>query len=167
MKVLLIANNPNVTPLGKDFDLYVHFNHARHWGKVPKEKSIVCNRVTKPVRILGSFRWTYAEAGSKEFYKIPAKDEQVWAVGWKALVESIDSKRKRIPLEGIPYPDGHSPTSGYATIHFFVNQGDEVYLCGFDLKNAPYYNKTKLHRPDFELKEIEKMLESKTIFKQP
>jgi hypothetical protein len=164
VKVLLIANNPNAIPVEGDFDLYVHFNHAFHWGKVPKEKSIVCSRERKQVKEKNSFLWTATSDG--DFYKIPARDEQIWAIGWKGPVEKIDATRKRIPLEGVPYPKGGSPTSGYAALHYFLNQGDEVYLSGFNLKVASYYHSTKIHRPDFELLETDKMLEAGIIFRQ-
>jgi hypothetical protein len=163
MRVLLIANNPDVPPIVGDYDLYVHFNHAIHLDKVPLEKSIVCSRECWAVQKMQSFQYS-ATYGNK-LYKIPAPDKQIWALGWEKVVRQVDATRKLIPLDGVPYPNG-SPTSGYAAIHYFLNNGDEVFLSGFNLKVASYYRSTKLHKPDWEIEETQKMLQQGVIRRQ-
>lgn len=165
MKVLLIANNPDVLPILGDYDLYVHFNHAVHLNKVPLEKSVVCSRECWAVQKMQSFQYS-ATYGNK-LYKIPAPDKQIWAMGWKDVVSKIEPNRPLIDLDSVPYVKGKSPTSGYAAIHYFLNRGDEVFLSGFNLKVASYYKSTKIHLPDYEMEKTKEMLEAGIIFRQP
>jgi hypothetical protein len=86
-------------------------------------------------------------------------DEKIVAVGW---TKDIRPLHPEIPIIGVEevghYPEKHSATSGYAAIHYYLNRGHEVFLCGFKLSEASYYKTTKLHLPDFETDMIESMI---------
>lgn len=135
MKVLLISSNPKAKVPNTGFDMYVHFNDAKHWGKTPKDKSIIAVR-----------RMLVAEkAGTFSYLPIHKEAKEVWAIGWKDDVKSIDAEIKYIDLAIVPYKEGKSPTSGMAATYHFLDQGDEVYWCGFDLTKSPRFNGGGVH----------------------
>lgn len=156
MRVVLIANNPNANVPSEGYDLYVHFNTTIHWGKTPDDKSIVVARVNKAVKDNQSFGWSMT--GNKKIVKIPARDDQILACGWREDCNAIDPERPALLCDGVEYPNKQSPTTGYVAIHHYLENGHEVYLCGFDLKSAAYYATTKLHNPDFEIDMIDVMI---------
>jgi len=152
VKVLLVANNPNAEPPSSGFDLYVHFNTMIHWGKTPFDKSIVAVRKNSHNAKMRSFHYN-----KNEYIHVPT--EKIIAVGWRQDVLSVDPNIPMIALEVVPdYPKGHSPTSGFAAIYHYLELGHEVTLCGFNLKDASYYETTKLHLPDYEINKIEEMV---------
>jgi hypothetical protein len=157
VKVLLIANNPSVEPPDSGFDLYVHFNSAIHWGKTPENKSIIGVRKNDEVKKHRSFRYTLDL--ERKPITLTQPMERIVAIGWQTDVEVIDSRIPVIALERVPeYPEGHSATSGFAAMHHYLSLGDSVTLCGFNLKEASYYETTKLHLPDYETERIEEMV---------
>jgi hypothetical protein len=159
VKVILIANNPEASVPSSGFDLYVHFNSAIHWGKTPEEKSIIGVRVNKEVKKHRSFRHTMD--GELKPFVLSQPIEKIVAVGWQQDVQLIDPCIPIIALETVPnYPAGHSATSGFAAIHHYLSLGDKVTLSGFDLSKASYYNKTKLHLPDWEMEKVTEMIEA-------
>ena len=162
MKTLLIANNPAVQPTAGNYDLYVDFNHAMYWDLVPADKSIVCSRERPPVQKAQSFTALYRVDG---LYGKHIPDEQIWPMGWEKIVRAIQPKGPIIALDPVPYPKGQSPTTGYAALHHFMTAGYEVYLCGFDLKNSTFYHTTRLHAPDFEIEEIDRLEKAGMIFR--
>jgi hypothetical protein len=158
MKVLLVANNPSADVPSKGYDLYVHFNSAIHWGKTPIKRSIVAVRKNDEVKKNRSFRYTLDKERNPVTLTQPI--ENIVAVGWLTDVQMIDSRIPIIPVDTVPnYPKGNSPTSGFAAIYHYLSLGDDVTLCGFNLKEASYYKTTKLHLPDYEMEEIDKMIE--------
>jgi len=157
MKVLLIANNPKANVPNEGYDLYVHFNSAPFWGVTPINQSIVINRLGDVVRSKKSFMYQAAHNGS--IVRLSAPDEKVWACGNERLCREIEPNRFVCPNVDIDYPKGHSATTGYVAISFFVKRGDKVHLCGFNLKEASYYQTTRLHLPDYEIEKINEMVE--------
>jgi hypothetical protein len=148
MKVLLVANNPAVEPPSEGYDLYVHFNSAIHWGKTPEDKSIVGVRKNSENNKHRNFHYTQAC-----YLDIP--DDKIVAIGWTKDIRQLDSEIPIIGVEEVPdYPTGHSATSGFAAIYYYLNRGHEVTVCGFNLKEASYYKKTKLHLPDYETEKL-------------
>jgi hypothetical protein len=157
MKVLLVANNPNAHVPNGGYDLYVHFNNHIHWGKTPEDKSIVAVRKNSETEKHKSFRYTKNSDGSPRTIVLP--EEKIVAIGWTSDVRKINADISLMALEEVPdYPKGHSATSGYAAIHYYLNRGHEVFLCGFNLLEASYYKTTKLHLPDFETDMIRLMI---------
>jgi hypothetical protein len=157
MRVVLIANNPNADVPNDGYDLYVHFNSAIHWGKTPDDKSIVGVRKNSETDKHKSFRYTKNSDGSPHAV-VPGEDKIV-AIGWTSDVRKINADIPLMGLEEVPdYPEGHSATSGYAAIHYYLNRGHEVFLCGFKLSEASYHKTTKLHLPDFETDMIDVMI---------
>lgn len=162
MKVLLVANNPNAHVPNEGYDLYVHFNNHIHWGKTPEDKSIVGVRKNSETDKHKSFRYRKNPDGSPHTV-VPGEDKIV-AIGWTSDVRKINADIPLMCLEEVPdYPQGHSATSGYAAIYYYLNRGHEVFLCGFNLPEASYYKTTKLHLPDLETDMIESMIAMGTI----
>jgi hypothetical protein len=161
MRVLLVANNPEAQPPADGYDLYVHFNTPIHWGETPLDKSIVAVRKNPTVVRRRSFQCRKNLEG--KVFKLNVPLSKIVAVGWVDECRAIDPHIEIIPCDGVKYPAGQSPTSGYAAIHYYVNRGDKVYLCGFDLEKARYYHTTKMHNPDYEIHNIDKMVSAGLI----
>jgi hypothetical protein len=154
VNVLLVANNPSAEVPSSGYDLYVHFNTIIHWGKTPFEKSIVAVRKNAHNEKMRSFHH------NKNGY-IHVPTNKLIAIGWHDDVRSIDQDIEFINLLVVPnYRKGYSPTSGFTAIYYYLERGDNVTLCGFDLTQAHYYKTTGLHLPDYEISEIEKMVEA-------
>jgi hypothetical protein len=157
MRVLLIANNPNANVPNDGYDFYVHFNSAIHWGKTPEDKSIIGVRKNSENEKHKNFHYT-KDVNLKPYY-LDVPTDKIVAVGW---TKDIRPLHPDIPIIGVEevgdYPKKHSATSGYAAIHYYLNRGHEVYLCGFKLSEASYYKTTKLHLPDFETDMIDVMI---------
>jgi hypothetical protein len=97
-----------------------------------------------------------------EYIHVPT--HKLIAVGWRQDVLTVDSNIPMIALEVVPdYPKGHSPTSGFAAIYHYIGRGDVVTLCGFNLKEASYYQTTRLHLPDYEIEKINEMVEGGVV----
>ena len=141
---------------GEGYDLYVHFNSAIHWGKTPDEKSLIAVRVNQIVKNKNSFRWTINPAG--QIIELTARNDQIVACGWRADCMAINPTKQMLLCDGIEYPEKQSPTSGFVAMYHYLDNGDDVYLCGFDLKDASYYKTTMLHNPDYEIKQLELMI---------
>lgn len=153
MKVLLVANNPAVEPPSEGYDLYVHFNSAIHWGKTPEDKSIIGVRKNSENEKNKNFHHTKDLYLNPYYLDVP--DDKIVAIGWTKDIRPLHPDIPIIGLEEVPdYPQGHSATSGYAAIYYYLNRGHEVTVCGFDLKKALYYKKTKLHLPDYETEKL-------------
>jgi hypothetical protein len=153
MKVLLVANNPAVEPPSEGYDLYVHFNSAIHWGKTPEDKSIVGVRKNSENNKHRNFHYTKDLHLNPYYLDVP--DDKIVAIGWTKDIRPLHSEIPIIGVEEVPdYPTGHSATSGFAAIYYYLNRGHEVTVCGFNLKEASYYKKTKLHLPDYETEKL-------------
>lgn len=162
MRVLLIANNPNADVPNDGYDLYVHFNSAIHWGKTPEDKSIIGVRKNSENNKHKNFHYT-KDLNLKPYY-LDVPDDKIVAIGWTKDIRPLHPDIPIIGLEEIDhYPEGHSATSGYAAIHYYLDRGNDVYLCGFNLPEASYYKTTKLHLPDFETDMIEAMIAMRII----
>ena len=157
MRVVLIANNPKAEVPTEGYDLYVHFNSAIHWGKTPEDKSIVGVRKNSENNKHQNFHYTKTMDLKPYYLDVPT--DKIVAVGWE---KDIATLHPDIPIIDVglvkDYPIGHSATSGFAAIHYYLMMGYDVTICGFDLKKASYYTITKLHLPDYEMAEIDKML---------
>lgn len=157
MRVLLIANNPHANVPSEGYDLYVHFNSAIHWGKTPEDKSIVAVRKNSENNKHRNFHYT-KDVNLKPYY-LDIPTDKIVAVGWTKDIRPLHPEIPIIGVEEVPeYPDGHSATSGYAAIHYYLNRGHEVTVCGFKLSEASYYKTTKLHLPDLEMDMVEAMI---------
>jgi hypothetical protein len=158
MRVLLVANNPKANVPSSGYDLYVHFNSAIHWGKTPEDKSIIGVRKNSENNKHRNFHYT-KDLNLKPYY-LDVPDEKIVAIGW---TKDIRPLHPDIPIIGVEevedYPVGHSATSGYAALHYYLNRGHQVTLCGFNLPEASYYKITKLHLPDFETGKIQTMID--------
>ena len=157
MRVVLIANNPHANVPTEGYDLYVHFNSAIHWGKTPEDQSIIGVRKNSENEKQGSFHYT-KDLNLKPYY-LDVPTDKIVAVGWTKDIRPLHTDIPIIGLEDVGYyPEKHSATSGYAAIHYYLNKGHEVFLCGFKLSEASYYKTTKLHLPDFETDMIDVMI---------
>jgi len=159
MKVCLIASNPNANVPTEGYDLYVHFNSATHFHKTPKDKSIIAVRKAKEIEAARSFR---------AYPNTTDPTTPIIAIGWRNEVNAFfmkypQSKTEMMPIDGTPYPEGNSPTSGWVAIWYYLLRGYDVTVCGFDLKVAPYYTTTRLHLPDYEIEGLKKLIERKEI----
>lgn len=148
MKVVLIANNPKADVPSEGFDLYVHFNHAHHWGKTPLDKSIILIRKTSIIAKNNRFNF-----GELENFR-----SKIIVVGWTKDVRNIDANIPLIPVECVPdYPKGHSPSTGFVGIYYYLSRGDDVTLCGFDIRSAKYFSTVKLHKLQLEAETVDEM----------
>jgi len=156
MRVVLIANNPHANVPSEGYDLYVHFNSAIHWGKTPDDKSVIIVRINQVVKDKRSFFWTLDGNGNK--VELTARNNQIIACGWREDCMKINATKPRVLCDEIEYPEKQSPTTGFAAMYHYLDCNYDVFLCGFDLASASYYEKTKLHNPDYEIKQIELMI---------
>ena len=155
MKILLIASNPDATIPDDDFDFYVHFNKGINFRKTPPEKSVMFVRTSPRVDEAGSFYYSLASR------KIPS----VFAMGYLEDIKKVDTEISYIPIDDIPYPEGHNPTSGWAAIQYLLNLKYEIYVCGFDLKSAWYYGRKSGHLFDYEINELENLISNGLVFR--
>jgi hypothetical protein len=153
MKILLIASNPEAQIPDQDFDYYIHFNKGINFNKTPLEKSVMLVRTSPRVDAVNSF---YYSAASK-------KAISVLAMGYYQDIKKIDKNIGYIPIDEIPYPDGYSPTSGWAAIKYLVDFDYEIYVCGFDLKSAWYYGRKSEHFFDYEIEQLDMLIESGVV----
>jgi hypothetical protein len=161
MKVCLIASNEAANAPTEGYDLYVHFNGAKHIDKTPKDKSVIAVRKAHTVDSARCFR-PYPNTQDQA---IP-----VMAIGWRQELETFfhkypDARVDIMPIDGTPYPEGNSPTSGWVALWYYLLRGHEVTVCGFDLKAAPYYSTTHLHLPDYEIGGLQKLIDKGDVKK--
>jgi hypothetical protein len=149
MKLLLIASNPSAKIPEDTFDFYIHFNRGINFNKTPLENSAIIVRTSPRVDEYGSF---YYSAASR-------KSKWVFAMGYLEDIKKIDKEISYIPIDDIQYPEGYNPTSGWAAIQYFLFLDYEVYVCGFDLKCAWYYGRKSGHFFDYEIKELDKLIQ--------
>jgi len=154
MKICLVANNPNVCYIPDDYDVYVHFNWANNFALTPVKKNVMAMRYNKLAQNVKSMRWHDYCQYAKETI----------AIGIPSLIRKIDRNIKIIDTTTMPSPEGVKPypTSGFAAIHFYLSQGHEVTICGFDITKAIYYHASR-HPLDWEKEQISKMVEEGTI----
>ena len=149
MKICLVANNPNICKIPQDYDLYVHFNWANNFALTPPKKNIMAMRYNSLMEKVEKVKWhdycTYAK--------------QTIAIGIPSLIRKIDQKIEIIDTTIMPSPPGQKPypTSGFAAIHYYLNKGYDVTVCGFDIEKAIYYEKSR-HPLDWEKEQIAKMI---------
>ena len=158
-RVALIANNPAITDI-PEADVYYHFNSAIHWGKTPDLLSAIVVRMAHTVRTAHSFRC----------YPNAVKAGCVLSCGWQNEIQQF---RERNPNHGaadhiyidVPeYPEGKSPTTGWAVLQRMLLIKDVDITCvGFDLKSASYYKASKLHALDWEIEQFRILVESGRI----
>lgn len=133
--------------------MYVHFNSAIHWGKTPEDKSIVGVRKNSENEKHKNFHHTKDLYLNPYYLDVP--DDKIVAIGWTKDIRPFHPDIEIMGVEEVPdYPLGHSATSGFAAIYYYLNRGHEVTVCGFNLKEALYYKKTKLHLPDYETEKL-------------
>jgi hypothetical protein len=168
MKVLLVSSNPEAQVPNKGYDLYVHFNSSKHFHKTPAKKSIVTVRqrphIVNPDIVCHAACELncYKNLGHCEhdcFVKTYPQD--VFIAGWKENLHHY-SDTKRIYLDFIEYPPDSEPTTGWAAINYFINKGNEVTVCGFDLKVAPY-RRSKIHNINYEINELKELVNEEAI----
>jgi hypothetical protein len=154
MKVCIVANNPNVCHIPDEYDVYVHFNWANNFALTPNSKSILAMRYNKIMQELK--RVAYHD------YSHYAK--KIIAIGGVEEIRKIDQEVEIIDTLSSPAPEGQKPfpTSGFAAIHYYLNKGYDVTICGFDIEKALYYGRTR-HPLDWEKEQIAKMISEGTI----
>jgi hypothetical protein len=168
MKTLLVSSNPEATVPSKGYDLYVHFNSAKHFSKTPPDKSILVvrsrNHIVNPTIVCHAFclENCYLSVGQcNHECAVKTIPQEIIVVGWKDDLHH-ENKLKKIYLDHIDYAEGAEPTSGMAAIDYFLKNGHEVTVCGFDLAVAPY-RRSKIHNITYEIKEVKNMIKKKII----
>ena len=154
MKICLVANNPNICSIPQDYKLYVHFNWANNFALTPGRRNIMAMRYNSLMEKVGKVKYhDYCNYAKKTI-----------AVGIPSLIRKIDSKVEIIDTTIIPSPPGKDayPSSGFAAIHYYLNQGYDVAICGFDIEKAIYYGKSR-HPLDWEKEQIIKMVSDGVI----
>jgi len=148
-KICIVANNPHVCHIPDEYDLYVHFNWANNFALTPGKKNIMAMRYNSLAQQVGRMKW--------HDYCNYAK--QTIAIGIPSLIRKIDTKCAIIDTDQTPHPPGSDPypTSGFAAIHYYLNKGYEVTVCGFDITKAIYYHASR-HPLDWEKEQIAKMV---------
>jgi len=150
-KICIVANNPRVCNIPDKYDYYVHFNWANNFALTPSKKNIMAMRYNDVAEGLKKMKWhhycNYAHSSI--------------AIGDPEVIRKIDTKIPIIDTTKSPTPPGKPPypTSGFAAIHFYLNKGYDVTICGFDIEKAIYYGKSR-HNLDWEKEEIAKMVKS-------
>ena len=153
-KICIVANNPHVCHIPDGYHYYVHFNWANNFALTPGDKSIMAMRYNSLMETLQKVKWhDYCKYASHTI-----------AIGIHSLIRKFDTKVEIIDTSQTPSPPGQKayPTSGFAAIHYYLNKGYEVTICGFDIEKAIYYKKSR-HPLDCEKTEINKMIKDGKI----
>jgi hypothetical protein len=168
MKVLLVSSNPEAIVPGGGYDLYVHFNSSKHFYKTPAKKSIVI--VRQRPHIINPEIVCHA-ACELECYKnlgdckhdcgVNENPQNVMVTGWKEYIDQYLNLEK-IYLDDIEYPEDREPTTGWAALQYFINKGNDVTVCSFDLLVAPY-RYSKAHNINYEIKSLADLVNSKAV----
>jgi hypothetical protein len=154
MKICIVANNPRVSNIPDEYDVYIHFNWANNFALTPGNKNIMAMR----------YNSLMATVGRVKYHDYCKYAKRTIAIGVPSLIRKIDKKVEIIDTTKIPSPPGLDPypTSGFAAIHYFLNQDHDVTICGFDIEKAIYYDKSR-HPLDWEKEQIAKMLKENKI----
>ena len=153
-KICIVANNPHVCHIPDSYDYYVHFNWANNFALTPGKKNIMAMRYNSLMEQVQRVKW-------HDYCKY---SRQTVAIGIPSLIRKFDTKIEIIDTTKIPSPPGKDPypTSGFAAIHYYLNIGYDVTICGFDIEKAIYY-KSSRHPLDWEKEQIALLLEQGKI----
>ena len=154
-KICIVANNPRVCNIPDNYDYYVHFNWANNFALTPSKKNIMAMRYNDVAEGLKKMKWHHYCNYAYESI----------AIGDPLVIRKIDKNISIIDTSESPSPPGKAPypTSGFAAIHFYLQKGYEVTICGFDIEKAIYYHRSG-HPLDWEKDQIANMIKDKKIF---
>jgi hypothetical protein len=169
-RTLLISSNPDNQAVSEEFDIYVHFNSCIHFDKFPPEKSIVMVRSRKACAITES-KSCHSVCPNECYKKIGKCDHDCKITGNPGVILVVGNPQtykgyNAIDLNNLSnfyYPTGKSPTTGFFGINYFLQQGHEVFLLGFNLEVAPY-RQSRSHSIDYEIEEVGRMIASGEVF---
>jgi len=153
-KICIVANNPHVCHIPDEYDYYIHFNWANNFALTPVKKNIMAMRYNSLAEQVGRMKWhDYCNYAHRTV-----------AIGIPSMIRKIDTKIEIIDTNSMPHPPGKDPypTSGFAAIHYYLNKGYDVTICGFDIEKAMYYAKSR-HPLDWEKEQIAQMITDKKI----
>jgi len=169
-RTLLISSNPDNQTVSEEFDLYVHFNSCIHFDKFPPEKSIVMVRSREACAITEN-KNCHSICPNECYKKIGSCDHNCGVTGNPRVILVVGNPEIYTGYDAVDlnnlnnfyYPPEKSPTTGLFGINYFLQQGHQVFLLGFNLEVAPY-RQSRSHDIDYEIEEVNRMIASGKVF---